>query len=66
MNNFFLDSGYLDTLYLEKKETPPLHRNSPGKSGEFSFDEYNFYICTSGDGITGEWKVVSLNHNWVK
>lgn len=65
MSNFFFNTGELDKKYLEFGSVPT-NKNSPGISGQIAFDYTNFYICTSGDGITGQWKIVRLAGDWRK
>lgn len=65
MSNFFFNTGELDKKYLEIG-VAPLNKNSPGISGQIAFDNKNLYICTSGDGTTGIWKIVGIANNWSK
>ena len=39
---------------------------SPGYSGQLAWDRKFFYICSSGDGINGEWLAGLLLTEWTK
>lgn len=52
-NPFFINQG-----------AKPLHRNSPGLSGDIAIDAGFLYACISGDGTTGLWYGVPLINNW--
>jgi hypothetical protein len=42
----------------------PSAPNSPGVSGQISFNEDYMFICVSGDGVNGEWRAMNLITNW--
>lgn len=68
------NSGQLDTRYVRisgnteianlnagirvGSNAKPTASNFPGYSGQFSWDNTNFYICVSGNGSEGLWRAI--------
>jgi len=50
--------------FFVNQGTKPLHRNSPGVSGDIAIDANRIYICISGNGVTGRWHATNLVNNW--
>jgi hypothetical protein len=45
---------------------PPLVVTSPGYSGQIAWDNQYFYICSSGNGIEGNWYAIPILTDWSK
>ena len=44
----------------------PSSSNSPGYSGQISWDNQFMYICSSGNGVNGKWFALPLLAEWTK
>lgn len=42
----------------------PSAPNSPGLSGQISFNGDYMFICVSGNGVNGLWRAMTLITNW--
>jgi hypothetical protein len=45
---------------------PPTGVYSPGYSGQIAWDNQFMYICSSGNGIEGNWLAIPVYINWTK